>query len=113
MKLIWEHCHLSFQKFFQRLSERLYLPSQTGSHDMGQPIPGRFGEFLYREQEFSSRNQSCFQRRQVKQALIVQGFLRSIIKPAPTSKTIPHQAMVLGISPHTTKPMTTAVSKPT
>ena len=79
----------------------------------GQPIPGRFGEFLYREQEFSSRNQSCFQRRQVKQALIVQGFLRSIIKPAPTSKTIPHQAMVLGISPHTTKPMTTAVSKPT
>ena len=40
MKLIWEHCHLSFQKFFQRLSERLYLTSQTGSHDMGSQYLG-------------------------------------------------------------------------
>lgn len=35
MKTMWERSHLFFQVFFQRVSEKLYVPCQTGSHDMG------------------------------------------------------------------------------
>ena len=54
MKLIWEHCHLSFQKFFQRLSERLYLPSQTGSHDMGSQYLGDLASSYIENKNFQS-----------------------------------------------------------
>ena len=32
---IFEHMHSFFVKLFQRLSELLYVPSQTVSHDLG------------------------------------------------------------------------------
>jgi len=40
MKTICERYHLSLQKFSQLISERLYVPSQTGSHDMGSQYLG-------------------------------------------------------------------------
>jgi hypothetical protein len=35
MKTIWDRYHLFLQNVFQRLSEKLYVPCQTGSHEMG------------------------------------------------------------------------------
>ena len=40
MKNLWERCNLFLQKFLQRVSEKLYVPSQTGSHDMGSQYLG-------------------------------------------------------------------------
>ena len=60
MKLIWEHCHLSFQKFFQRLSERLYLTSQTGSHDMGSQYLGDLASSYIKNKNFQLPNRPVF-----------------------------------------------------
>jgi hypothetical protein len=60
MKLIWEHCHLSFQKFFQRLSERLYVPSQTGSHDMGSQYLGDLASSYIENKNFPVPTSSAF-----------------------------------------------------
>ena len=40
MKNILEYMHSYFVKSFQRLSELLYVPSQTGSHDLGEQYLG-------------------------------------------------------------------------
>jgi len=60
MKLIWEHYHLSFQKFFQRLSERLYVPSQTGSHDMGNQYLGDLASSYIEHPNFQLPNRPVF-----------------------------------------------------
>jgi hypothetical protein len=60
MKLIWEHYHLSFQKFFQRLSERLYVPSQTGSHDMGNQYLGDLASSYIEHPHFQLPNRPVF-----------------------------------------------------
>jgi hypothetical protein len=60
MKLIWEHYHLSFQKFFQRLSERLYVPSQTGSHDMGNQYLGDLASSYIEHPNFQLSNRPVF-----------------------------------------------------
>jgi len=52
MKTIWEHCHLSLQKFFQQVSERLYVPSQTGSHDIGSQYLGDLASSYIEHQNF-------------------------------------------------------------
>ena len=60
MKLIWEHYHLSFQKFFQRLSERLYVPSQTGSHDIGNQYLGDLASSYIEHPKFQLPNRPVF-----------------------------------------------------
>jgi hypothetical protein len=60
MKLIWEHYHLSLQKFFQRLSERLYVPSQTGSHDMGSQYLGDLASSYIENKNFPVATNPAF-----------------------------------------------------
>jgi hypothetical protein len=60
MKLIWEHYHLSLHKFFQRLSERLYVPSQTGSHDMGNQYLGDLASSYIENKDFQVSNRPAF-----------------------------------------------------
>jgi hypothetical protein len=52
MKTIWERYHLSLQKFSQLISERLYVPSQTGSHDMGSQHLGDLASSYIEHQNF-------------------------------------------------------------
>ncbi len=60
MKLISGHCHLFFQKFFQRLSERLYVPSQTGSHDIGNQYLGDLASSYIEHPKFQLPNRPVF-----------------------------------------------------
>jgi hypothetical protein len=60
MKLISENYHLSFQKFFQRLSERLYVPSQTGSHDIGNQYLGDLASSYTENKDFPLPTSSAF-----------------------------------------------------
>ena len=60
MKLISGHCHLFFQKFFQRLSERLYVPSQTGSHDMGSQYLGDLASSYIENKNFPVPTKAAF-----------------------------------------------------
>jgi hypothetical protein len=60
MKLIWEHYHLSLQKLFQRLSERLYVPSQTGSHDMGNQYLGDLASSYIENKNIQVSNRPAF-----------------------------------------------------
>ena len=60
MKLISEYYHLSFQKFFQRLSERLYVPSQTGSHDIGNQYLGDLASSYIENKNFPVATNPAF-----------------------------------------------------
>jgi hypothetical protein len=60
MKYLWEHFHLSVQKFFQRLSERLYVPSQTGSHEMGNQYLGDLASSYIEPPNFQLPNRPVF-----------------------------------------------------
>ena len=60
MKYLWEHFHLSVQKFIQRLSERLYVPSQTGSHDMGNQYLGDLSSSYIEHPNFQLSNRPVF-----------------------------------------------------
>jgi hypothetical protein len=60
MKYLWEHFHLSVQKFFQRLSERLYVPSQTGSHEMGNHYLGDLASSYIEHPNFQLPNRPVF-----------------------------------------------------
>jgi allophanate hydrolase subunit 1 len=60
MKYLWEHFHLSVQKFIQRLSERLYVPSQTGSHDMGNQYLGDLASSYIDHPKFQLPNRPVF-----------------------------------------------------
>jgi allophanate hydrolase subunit 1 len=60
MKYLWEHFHLSVQKFIQRLSERLYVPSQTGSHDMGNQYLGDLASSYIEHPKFQLPNRPVF-----------------------------------------------------
>jgi len=60
MKYLWEHFHLSVQKFIQRLSEKLYVPSQTGSHDMGNQYLGDLASSYIEHPKFQLPNRPVF-----------------------------------------------------
>jgi hypothetical protein len=60
MKYLWEQFHLSVQKFFQRLSERLYVPSQTGSHEMGNHYLGDLASSYIEHPNFQMPNCPVF-----------------------------------------------------
>jgi hypothetical protein len=48
------------QKFIQRLSERLYVPSQTGSHDMGNQYLGDLASSYIEHPNFQLPNSPVF-----------------------------------------------------
>ncbi|NDF04830.1 MAG: hypothetical protein EB066_00105 [Betaproteobacteria bacterium] len=60
MKYLWEHFHLSLQKFLQRVSERLYVPCQTGSHEMGNQYLGDVASSYIEHPNFQLPNRPAF-----------------------------------------------------
>jgi len=51
---------LFFVKSFQRLSEILYVPSQTGSHDLGEPYLGDVASTYVDHKNFPEAARSPF-----------------------------------------------------
>ena len=60
MKNLWERCNLLLQKFLQRVSEKLYVPSQTGSHDMGSQFLGDLASSYIENKSFQVSNRPVF-----------------------------------------------------
>jgi len=60
MKNLWERCNLFLQKFLQRVSEKLYVPSQTGSHDMGSQYLGDLASSYIENKNFQLPNRPVF-----------------------------------------------------
>ena len=57
---IFEHMHSFFVKSFQRLSELLYVPSQTGSHDLGEQYLGDVASTYVDHKNFPQAARSPF-----------------------------------------------------
>jgi hypothetical protein len=55
-----EHMHSFFVKTFQRLSELLYVPSQTGSHDLGEQYLGDVASTYVDHKNFPEAARSPF-----------------------------------------------------
>ena len=57
---IFELMHSFFVKLFQRLSELLYVPSQTGSHDLGEQYLGDVASTYVDHKNFPEAARSPF-----------------------------------------------------
>ena len=57
---IFEHMHSVFVKLFQRLSQLLYVPSQTGSHDLGEQYLGDVASAYVDHKNFPEAARSPF-----------------------------------------------------
>jgi len=55
-----KHMHSFFVKTFQRLSELLYVPSQTGSHDLGEQYLGDVASTYVDHKNFPEAARSPF-----------------------------------------------------
>ena len=60
MKYFPKVSYVVFQKMMQRLSERLYVPSQTGSHDVGTQFLGNLTSSYIEHQNFPNIVKSSF-----------------------------------------------------
>ncbi len=60
MKYFPKVSYVVFQKMMQRLSERLYVPSQTGSHDVGTQFLGNLTSSYVEHQNFPNIVKSSF-----------------------------------------------------
>ena len=60
MKCFPKVSYVVFQKMLQRLSERLYVPSQTGSHDVGTQFLGNLTSSYIEHQNFPNIVKSSF-----------------------------------------------------
>jgi hypothetical protein len=60
MKSHYERFNLFLQKFLQRISEKLYVPSQTGSHDMGSQFLGDLASSYIENKSFQVSNRPVF-----------------------------------------------------
>lgn len=60
MKSHYERFNLFLQKFLQRVSEKLYVPSQTGSHDMGSQFLGDLASSYIENKSFQVSNRPVF-----------------------------------------------------
>ncbi len=60
MKYFGEHFHLSVQKLVQRVSALLYVPSQTGSHEMGNHYLGDLASSYIEHPNFQLSNRPVF-----------------------------------------------------
>jgi hypothetical protein len=60
MKYFPKVSYVVFQKMLQRLSERLYVPSQTGSHDVGTQFLGNLTSSYVEHQNFPNIVKSSF-----------------------------------------------------
>jgi len=60
MKNIFRCVRLFFVKSFQRLSEMLYVPSQTGSHDLGEQYLGDVASTYVDHKNFPEAARSPF-----------------------------------------------------
>jgi hypothetical protein len=60
MKSLYERFNLFLQKFLQRVSEKLYVPSQTGSHDMGSQHLGDLASSYIQHPNFQLPNRPVF-----------------------------------------------------
>lgn len=60
MMYLWEHFHLSVQKLLQRVSELLYVPCQTGSHDMGSQFLGDLASSYIENKSLQVSNRPVF-----------------------------------------------------
>ena len=55
-----EISYVVFQKILQRLSEKLYVPTQTGSHDVGTQYLGNLASSYVEHQNFPNVVKSSF-----------------------------------------------------
>jgi len=60
MKYFPKVSYVVFQKLLQRVSERLYVPSQTGSHDVGTQFLGNLTSSYIEHQNFPNIVKSSF-----------------------------------------------------
>ena len=60
MKYFPKVSYVVFQKMLQCLSERLYVPSQTGSHDVGTQFLGNLTSSYIEHQNFPNIVKSSF-----------------------------------------------------
>jgi hypothetical protein len=60
MKNILNRSHLFFLKIFERLSSRLYVPSQTGSHSLGEQYMGDVASTYIEHKNFPGAARSPF-----------------------------------------------------
>ena len=60
MKYFPKVSYVVFQKMLQRLSDRLYGPSQTGSHDVGTQFLGNLASSYVEHQNFPNIVKSSF-----------------------------------------------------
>ena len=60
MKNTFKRTRLFFIKSFQRFSEMLYLPSQTGSHDVGEQYMGDVASTYVDHKNFPEAARSPF-----------------------------------------------------
>ena len=60
MKSLYERFHLFLQKFLQLVSEKLYVPSQTGSHDMGSQFLGDLASSYIENKSIQVSNRPVF-----------------------------------------------------
>jgi len=60
MKYFPKVSYVVFQKMLQRVSERLYVPSQTGSHDVGTQFLGNLTSSYVEHQNFPNIVKSSF-----------------------------------------------------
>jgi hypothetical protein len=60
MKYLWEHFHLFVHKLVQRVSALLYVPCQTGSHEMGSHYLGDLASSYIEHPHFQLPNRPVF-----------------------------------------------------
>ena len=60
MKNILNRSHLFFLKIFERLSSSLYVPSQTGSHSLGEQYMGDVASTYIEHKNFPGAARSPF-----------------------------------------------------
>jgi hypothetical protein len=60
MKYFSKVSYVFIQKLLQRLSERLYVPTQTGSHDVGTQFLGNLASSYVEHQNFPNIVKSSF-----------------------------------------------------
>ena len=60
MENFLQHMHSFFVTTFQRLSELLYVPSQTGSHDLGEQYLGDVASTYVDHKNFPEAARSPF-----------------------------------------------------
>ena len=60
MENLLQHMHSFFVTTFQRLSELLYVPSQTGSHDLGEQYLGDVASTYVDHKNFPEAARSPF-----------------------------------------------------